>query len=111
MKIITGMPGSGKTTTLIKRSAESGGTIVCASAERKDSVMLLAEHWGYEIPAPITCFDFLNKRYSFTPQSEFLIDDLEEFFAAISPVPVTAITISDRGVTVRNSKIAGEIPS
>lgn len=94
MKIISGTPGSGKTTQLIERSATTGDKIVCASGERINSVMSLATHLGYQIPIPISYSDFLNKRYAMGGNLGFLIDDLEDFFGVISPNPISAVTVT-----------------
>ena len=95
MKIITGTPGSGKTTLLIERAAATGETIVCGSGERKDLVIALAKRLGYEIPTPISYFDFLERRYSMGETKGFLVDDLDEFFAKVSPHRVvSAVTVT-----------------
>jgi hypothetical protein len=86
--------GGGKTTELIKKSAETGDYIVCSSQEEARYLQITAKEKGYDIPLPITYMDFIHKRYYGQNIKGFLIDNLEFFFECISKVPVNAVTMT-----------------
>ena len=54
---------SGKTTELIKLSAETGAVIVVLNHNMIDDTKRLAEFLKLEIPEPITHFQFTDGRY------------------------------------------------
>ena len=85
--------GYGKTTQLIKKSAKSGGYIVCHSLREANRIQVEAEKMGLYVPLPITYTEFIEKRYSETNISGFLIDNLEMFLQYLSKVPINAITM------------------
>lgn len=79
VKIYTGERQSGKTTMLIKRSAETGETIVVATPSMCSFVKLRANYLGLEIPEPISLATFfLNiAQYGVPKDRKYLMDDLE----------------------------------
>ena len=78
-KIIYGGRGSGKTTRLIKMSAERGGYIICINKQAASRVFAQAAELGLKIPFPMTFIEFLNKEYYAPGVREIYIDDVERF--------------------------------
>ncbi len=85
--------GKGKTTELIKKSAETGDYIVCHGLDEANRIQYEAQQMGLDIPLPITYAEFVEKRYQGRNISGFLIDNLEMFLQYLSNVPVNAITM------------------
>ena len=74
MKIITGKKGSGKTTELIKESAESKYPIVVANYSHELHILELAKTLKFDIPQPILANNLpsaLGREYE-----GFLIDEI-----------------------------------
>jgi len=92
-KIILGR-GQGKTTELIKRSAESGHYIVCSSIDEASRISAEARSMGLHIPLPISYREFIDREYSSRNIKGFLIDNVDLLIKVISPVPITAMTIT-----------------
>lgn len=87
--------GCGKTTELIKKSANTGDYIVCRSISEASEIRDHAFVLGLKIPLPITYDEFINKRYRGKNISGFLIDNIEDLLQYISNrVPVKAITLN-----------------
>lgn len=68
--------GTGKTTSLVYRSAETGLPILCCNKAKADYITSLADRYGLEIPKPIRVGDILGKRHI----GEVLVDDLDHVF-------------------------------
>ena len=86
--------GEGKTTELIKKSAEAGHYIVCFSIDEASRISAEARSMDLEIPLPITYREFIEGRYSSRNIKGFLIDNADLLIEFISQVPVTAITMT-----------------
>jgi hypothetical protein len=86
--------GKGKTTELIKKSAESGDYIVCHQLAEVNRIQMEARRMGLRIPLPITYDEFLKKRYHSKGISGFLIDNADMFLQSLSDVPINNITVS-----------------
>ena len=99
MEKIIMQKGYGKTTQLIKKSAESGDYIVCHSFDEADRIKFSAKQMGLGIPLPITYAEFIEKRYHGRNISGFLIDNLEMFLQFLSNVPVNAVTMCPNAET------------
>ena len=89
-KIILGK-GEGKTTALISMSAQTGSFIVCRNKETACDIFEYAKSMGLKIPYPITYFEF--KRLGYNSRQSILIDDIEAFLQAITPVLIKAFTM------------------
>lgn len=76
MKIIMGDRRTGKTTELIKMSAETGAVIVTPTSQNKKYIFELAKERGLEIPPPITHYQFLERRGNCDKQL-YLIDEAQ----------------------------------
>lgn len=63
MKIIMRGRRNGKTTELIKMSAENGGYIVCRSHNAASMIKKQSKEMGLKIPYPITYAELLRKSY------------------------------------------------
>lgn len=86
--------GKGKTTELIKKSAESGDYIVCSRHDEANRIQAEAQDKGFKIPLPITYDEFLKKRYYEKGIRGFLIDNADMFLQSLSNVPINSITVS-----------------
>lgn len=86
--------GKGKTTKLIKKSAETGDYIVCHSLDEANRIQAEAQEMGLQIPLPITYNEFLKKLYYGKVISGFLIDNADVFLQSLSNVPINSITVS-----------------
>lgn len=86
--------GKGKTTELIKKSAETGDYIVCHRLDESNRIQAEAQEMGLQIPLPITYDEFLKKRYYGKGISGFLIDNADMFLQSLSNVPINSITVS-----------------
>lgn len=73
MKIISKPRQSGKSSELIKLSAETGSRIVCANHNLAKSIMLLADQLNLKIKRPIS----YNDNLSVLAEREILIDDYD----------------------------------
>lgn len=81
MKLCVGERQTGKTTSLIYRSANTGEVIVCGTLFNVKYVKNLADKLGVSIPDPITSREFLH-RISYSSSTKYLIDDLELMLSA-----------------------------
>ena len=99
-QITIGDRWSGKTTKLIKRSAEEGSYILAASKKQASIIFKQAKDMGFDIPYPITPSDILNKLkpidHPVIRQKGVLIDEGVALFQSIlSPVPINEITLTN----------------
>jgi len=86
--------GQGKTTSLIKRSSESGEYIVCSTLDEASRISAEARSMGLDIPFPISYGEFISGQYSSRNINGFLVDNADQLIKVISRVPITAITIT-----------------
>lgn len=93
---IIGERQSGKTTELIKRSAETGSYILVATKNMASIVSTQAKMDGYNIPYPITIDDMLACNISSTVRSKgVLIDELDMVLSGLCDgIPIRAVTIT-----------------
>lgn len=94
MKIIYKERKKGKTTELIKLSAEHHNYIVCHSISEVYRINDEARKMGLNIPFPITYDEFIKGKYYGKGVKGFLIDNAEMLLQYITKVPITAITIN-----------------
>lgn len=87
--------GAGKTTELIKRSAEDYGYIVCKDVREASRIHNLAMDMGYKIPLPITYHEFKNGPMLGRCIKGLHIDNVEMFVQSFTNIPVKTITITD----------------
>lgn len=93
MKLITGKRGGGKTTELVKMSAETGAYIVTRTADSAGQIMAIADHLGVHIPFPLTWAEFYNNTYE-GKRIMLLFDDMDAFLQSISSALILATTFS-----------------
>ena len=91
-EIILRPRGGGKTTEMIRRSAEDGGYIVCTDHRRACQVAKQAEQLGLSIPFPLTAGEWHDRGYRAPGVRALLFDDLDRIIQAMSGVPVVAAT-------------------
>lgn len=90
----------GKTTELIKRSAETGFYIVCLNNKYVDQVERHAQKMGLKIPQPITAVTFFNGRYYGPGVNGLLIDDVDIILQQVAHAPIQAITLTSAGISL-----------
>ena len=97
MRIIAKARQTGKTTELIKRSAETGFPIVCRHRLAAFTILQQSKNLGLSIPAPYTYAELNSAAVLLNPGLPVLIDDAEELLKCFCPVPIDTITIEAAG--------------
>lgn len=69
----------GKTTILVRKSAENVIPIICATQQHKKAVERCAKEMKLVIPQPFTVFDILRGVHKGMGYREFYIDELDTF--------------------------------
>ena len=97
---IIGERRSGKTTELIKRSAETGTYILVANKHMASLVSTQAQMNGYAIPYPITINEVLSGNTSSAVRSKgVLIDELDMVLSGLCDgVPIRDVTITKQKI-------------
>ena len=97
MEIIARARRAGKTTELIKRSAETGYYILTADHRRAQYVAMQAREMGYDIPMPVAFSDYIDSaRFQGSYIKNIYIDDADEILKRIFyTVQIEAVTITD----------------
>ncbi|MGD1319180.1 hypothetical protein [Chryseobacterium sp. 2R14A] len=96
MKVIVKPRGKGKTTELIKLSAQTGAYIICQDMRNADAIMRHAHELNLNIPCPITFYDFDNRMYFGAGIKGFLFDNLDDYIQHLSRnVPILAVTLTE----------------
>lgn len=108
MDIYVGARRSGKTATLIKKSAETGAYIVAPSRCMADYIYKQANDMGYDIPEPFSVEEIFymkqNKHFMNTDirRKGLLVDEaqivLQQFFA---PAKIWGTTVTDFGDNIK----------
>lgn len=95
---IIGERQSGKTTELIKRSAETGAYILVPNKQMASLVSTQAKMNGYDIPYPITINEVRSVIISSAIRSKgVLIDELDMVLSGLcNGVPIRAVSITKR---------------
>ena len=94
MKKIIKERGHGKTTELIKISAQTGDYVICRDHREANRIQNVAHKMKLNIPLPITYGEFMSKSYHAKGISGFLIDNIEKFCQSLTIVPINAITLN-----------------
>jgi hypothetical protein len=89
--IIRGRQG-GKTSELIRRSAETGCYIVCTDRRRAWQIAEQARDIGLNIPFPLTAAEWQKHAYHPPGVRGLLFDDLDRIIQGMTAVPVLAAT-------------------
>lgn len=99
MNIIIGKRCSGKTTELIKKSAEKRIYILVATRHRAEALDKYAKNMGLDIPFPVTIEEYLKGskfRGSCIRRDGLLIDDADDVLQQIfAGIPIREVTITD----------------
>ena len=98
MEIILGARQTGKTTVLIKRSAETKESIVVYDKQATLRISRMADDLGLSIPFPLTYSEFVNHEYRGRGIYGVLIDNADRFLRFLSPVRIGAISINSRNI-------------
>ena len=97
MDIIYSKIATGKTTKLIKKSAEKGFTIVCVTIEEAKSVDKMACELGLKIPFPLTYKKFAEKNYNSCAVKNVLIDNADMWLQYIAgSTKIEMITLTEK---------------
>ena len=98
---IIGERQSGKTTELIRRSAETGAYILVANKSTASLIFKQAKMNDYNIPYPITIDDMLSCTVNkFVWSKGVLIDELDMILSSLfNGVPIRAATITQQKIT------------
>lgn len=102
-EIIVGGRGVGKTTELIKRSAETRQYIMVSNSQRARHIFEQAKSMDLYIPFPVTIHEMFSSRFrgSCIRRDGLLIDDFEDVVCEIfSGIPVNAITLTEREYSI-----------
>lgn len=104
MDIYVGARRSGKTATLIKKSAETGAYIVVANKNQACSVYRQAKEMGYNIPFPVTISEITTGRkyidVSYMKKRGVLIDELQSVLdIAFCGIPIHGATLNLDSIT------------
>lgn len=98
MDIIIGKRGSGKTTKLIKRSADENMYIITTTKQRALYIMDMAIRMGVLIPFPVTLDEYLKFKLMGHPFKDkgLLIDDADDLLKQLFiGFQIKEITITD----------------
>jgi hypothetical protein len=85
--------GKGKTSTLIEMSAKTGYYMIVRTHTEANRVQESAKRLGFDIPLPITYWDFIKKNYYGSGIKGFLLDNLDEFLSYMTDKPILAVTM------------------
>ena len=99
MDIYVGGRGSGKTATLIKKSAETGAYILVATKHQAHAVYKQAKEMEYDIPFPVTVSEIITGlKYfndSYIKKYGLLIDELQSVLdVAFCGIPIHGATLN-----------------
>ena len=105
MDIYVGARRSGKTATLIKKSAETGAYILVATKHQAHAVYRQAKEMDYDIPLPVTVSEITSMRNSFNDsymkKHGLLIDELRSVLdIAFCGIPIHGATLNVDSNTV-----------
>lgn len=96
MNIIFDKRRTGKTTELIKLSAETGHYIVTLNNLTANDILNKAKKMNLTIPNPLTYHEFINCSYYGKNINGFLIDDAEMLLQGMSSYKIHTITMTDK---------------
>ena len=104
MNIYVGGRGSGKSVTLIKKSAETGAYILVANKCHAIAVYRQAKEMGYNIPFPVTVSEITTRRnyidVSYMKKRGLLIDELRLVLdIAFCGIPIHGATLNLDSIT------------
>ena len=98
MNILIGKRQYGKTTHLIRRSADEWVYILTFDHTRASEIFNMAKNMNLDIPYPVTLHEYLKHGFkgSSITRNGILIDDADEILQMIfAGVPIKCITVSD----------------
>ena len=98
MDILVGKRQHGKTTHLIRRSADECVYILTSNYRRASEIFNMAENMNLHIPYPVTLNEYLRSGFkgSSITRNGILIDDADQILQMIfAGLPIKCITITD----------------
>lgn len=101
MQIILRPRQMGKTTELIRMSAETFAYIIVRSKNDATRIFHQAKEVGLDIPFPLTFQEFISGEYFGKNIKGFLIDNADDLLQSLSKgVPVQAISVTGSHLTL-----------
>lgn len=95
MKVIAKPRRGGKTSELIKLSAETNTYILVANKQRQKEIVRLADLMNINILYPVTVDDYMKTQFRGSFIKNILIDDAEDVLRAfLYTVTIDAITVT-----------------
>ena len=94
MRIIVTGRLAGKTTKLIKLSAEHDLYIVCQSKHEAARIFEMAQKMEIHINFPLTYQELIERRYYGKGIKGFVIDNAEFLLQSLTEVPIEAISMT-----------------
>lgn len=110
MKIIVGGRASGKTTKLIKESAETGYRIIAFSKDAAKEIYMQAKNLGYDILRPISVIEYVLAPPNSFEQDGILIDELENTLEALFKQKIHAATFCSENMPLSEISTKGTMP-
>jgi len=101
MRLIAGPRCSGKTTTLIEESAQTGIPIIAPSMGMANYISMLAKEQGLEIPEPTSINKVVNRGGR---PGKYLIDELEMCLRQLGIDPVAATMYDGSAMKARDEE-------
>lgn len=98
MDILVGKRQHGKTTHLIRRSADEFVYILTSNYRRASEIFNMAKNMNLDIPYPVTLHEYLRIGFkgSSITRNGILIDDADQILQMIfAGIPIKCITITD----------------
>ena len=95
--LFLGKRGSGKTTELIKKSAETGIYIMVLNEKRRKYIFEQAMKLGYNIPNPVTVDDYFRCKFqgSYIQKDGVYVDEVEDILKHIfNGIPIRGMTLT-----------------
>lgn len=96
MKTFIGKRGSGKTTMVIKKSAETGARIITHNSMTAYIINKQAKDLGYKIPKPMSIRTYLNKKERHN--NGIILDELELILSNLIHDKIEMVTINTKEV-------------
>ncbi len=95
MKVIQSPRGAGKTTEIVKQSAETGAVIVCISIHATIHVLRIANQLKLRIPTPFILDEIFNPISPLKSTGvKLIMDDLDIMLEIMTGCGIEAVTIT-----------------
>ena len=104
MKVILKKRHEGKTTELVKMSAETHTYILTLNRKRVEEICRVADELGLHIPYPVTLEEYYRTKFRGSFITEILIDDADDILREIfNDVKINVVTMTQEDEADANS--------